>query len=152
MPNQKIIFPEKFSPSNSPVFVHNEIEINATPGKVWFWLTNAATWHDWYFNASKVKLVNEPGGHLLEKTKFTWKTFGADLKSEVQKFVPNERLTWDAKGPGILAYHARLIIPTTKDAKQLLKNTIWIALQAWQIIYAKPHVQVSSNLIRRFKT
>jgi uncharacterized protein YndB with AHSA1/START domain len=123
MPNEKIIFPDRFLPSNSPVFVHNEIEIKSTPEKVWFWLTNAATWHDWYFNASKVKLINHPGRDILEKTRFTWKTFGAHLKSEVQDFVPNERLAWDAKGPGILAYHAWLIIPTTNGCKAITEET-----------------------------
>jgi hypothetical protein len=42
-------------------------------------------------------------------TKFKWKTFGLNLESKVEDFVPNERLAWTAHGIGIDAYHAWLI-------------------------------------------
>lgn len=112
MHNEKIIYPSKFEPSNCPVFVRNEIEIKASPERVWFWLTNASTWHEWYFNASRMHIINQHSGHLLSGTKFTWKTFGANLQSEVKEFEPHQRLAWDAKGMGILVYHAWLIVPT----------------------------------------
>ncbi len=34
------------------------------------------------------------------------------MTSRVLEFVPNERIAWDARGPGVLAYHAWLITPT----------------------------------------
>jgi hypothetical protein len=53
MNNETIIYPAKFEPSNCSVFVHNEILINAPQEKIWFWLVNATTWHEWYSNAPK---------------------------------------------------------------------------------------------------
>jgi hypothetical protein len=72
--------PAKFEPLNCPVFVRNEIEINATLEKVWFWLTNATTWSEWYFNASKMQIFNQHNTHLLAGIKFNWRTFGANLQ------------------------------------------------------------------------
>jgi uncharacterized protein YndB with AHSA1/START domain len=123
MNNDKIFYPAKFEPSNCPVFVRNDIEINATPEKVWFWLTNATTWSEWYFNASKMQIVNQHNNHLLANTKFNWRTFGAKLESEVKEFVPFHRLAWEAKGTGISAYHAWLIVPTENGCKVITEET-----------------------------
>lgn len=123
MPSEQIIFPPAFSPVNAPVFVHNEIDINATPEKLWYWLTNAVTWQQWYINASRMNLFNQSDQHLLAGTKFTWKTFGVNLKSEVQENVVNERLARNATAPGIRAYHAWLIVPTAKGCKVITEET-----------------------------
>jgi len=123
MKNEKIIYPTKFEPSNSPIFVSNEIEINSSPEKVWFWLTNATTWNKWYFNASKVKILNNNSNHLLADSKFTWKTFGANVHSEVKEFIPFKRLAWDAKGLGLSTYHAWLLIPTSNGCKVVTVET-----------------------------
>ena len=80
MSNKTIIYPAHFEPAHSSVFIQNEIDIDASPEKVWYWLTNAGSWQDWYFNASKIKILNQQNNHLLAGTKFTWKTFGANLK------------------------------------------------------------------------
>ncbi len=40
----KIQWPEKFNPNVSDFYVHNEIEINATPNQVWLLLTEAKKW------------------------------------------------------------------------------------------------------------
>jgi len=120
---EKIIYPEKFAPENSPVFVRNEIHINASAEKIWFWLTNATTWHEWYFNASNVELINQQEKHLLSTTTFKWKTFGANLKTDVAEFVANERIAWIARGTGILAYHAWLIIPRENGCTVLTEET-----------------------------
>jgi uncharacterized protein YndB with AHSA1/START domain len=116
----KILFPASFAPANSPVFVHNEIDINAKPEAVWNWLIKAGTWPEWYFNAANVAL---PSTHLSKDTVFRWKTFGNTLQSQVQEFVPNERLAWLATGSGIKAYHARLIIPTGTGCKVITEET-----------------------------
>jgi Polyketide cyclase / dehydrase and lipid transport len=121
--NNQIIFPIKFDPENSPVFVSNEIEINASPEKVWGWLISAKTWPDWYFNASNIEIANQHTDKLLAGTKFTWKTFGANLETEVVEYIPNERIAWLAKGIGILAYHAWLIIPTISGCKVITQET-----------------------------
>ena len=41
----------------------------------------------------------------------------------MKEFTPSQRLAWDAKGIGILAYHAWLIIPTKKGCKVLTEET-----------------------------
>ena len=121
--SSKINYPAEYDPSNCPVFVRNEIEINASPERVWFWLTNATTWSDWYFNASKMEILDQADNHLLANTKFNWKTFGFSLQSQVKEFVPFERLAWDAKGTGIVAYHAWLIVPTENGCKVITEET-----------------------------
>jgi uncharacterized protein YndB with AHSA1/START domain len=123
MNNNKITWPATFEPSCSPVLVSNTIDINASPEKVWFWLTSATTWQEWYFNASKVKLINQQGNQLLAGSKFNWRTFGVTLQSEVKEFVPYQRLAWDAKGIGISACHAWLIIPTATGCTVLTEET-----------------------------
>jgi hypothetical protein len=123
MTNDKINFPDEFKPENSPISVSNEIQINAKPEVIWFWLTNAPTWHEWYFNASNVELLNQNETHLLADTKFKWKTFGASLKTEVVEYVPIERIAWVAKGIGILAYHAWLISPNENGCRVLTEET-----------------------------
>ena len=123
MSNDQIIYPTPFEPANCPVFVRNEIEINATPEKVWFWLTNATTWNAWYVNASNMQLINQHSNHLLAGTKFNWRTFGANLTSEVAEFVPYQRLSWKASGMGISAYHAWLIIPTATGCRVITEET-----------------------------
>ena len=52
MNNESIIYPAEFQPSNCPVFVHNEIHINASQEKIWLWLVNTTIWQEWYSNAS----------------------------------------------------------------------------------------------------
>lgn len=121
--NEKIIYPTKFEPSNSPVFVRNEIEINSSPENVWFWIASATTWSEWYFNASKIQILNQQSNLLLPGTKFNWRTFGANVQSEVKEFVPYQRLAWDAKATGLSAYHAWLIIPTAKGCKVITEET-----------------------------
>lgn len=106
-----IHWPAAFAPAVSPVFVSNTIEVKASPARVWFWLCNAASWQQWYRNASHVQILQPPGPLLQAGTTFRWKTFGIRLQSTVQEFIPHERLAWNAMGTGIRAYHAWLIIP-----------------------------------------
>ncbi|MGY4384879.1 uncharacterized protein YndB with AHSA1/START domain [Pedobacter sp. UYP24] len=123
MDHDKIIYPARFEPSNSPIFVRNEIKINATPEKVWFWLTNATTWNEWYFNASNVQITNQQNNHLLAGTMFNWRTSGISLKSAVKEFIPYQRLAWEAKGTGVSAYHAWLLVPTENGCKVITVET-----------------------------
>ena len=123
MNTNTIIWPEKFAPANSPVFVSNTIDIKASPEKVWCWLTHATTCHEWYFNASKMQILHQQSNRLLADTVFGWRTFGFHLQSTVKEFVSYERLAWDAKGTGIFAYHAWLIIPTATGCTVITEET-----------------------------
>src|SRR5579859_5577355 len=106
-----IVWPTDFEPSRSPVHVVNQIDLAASPDAVWARLIRAADWPNWYANSAKVKI--EGGGtDLFAGARFTWRTFGVDLVSEVKEFVPRERIAWLAKASGVTAYHAWLIVPT----------------------------------------
>jgi uncharacterized protein YndB with AHSA1/START domain len=90
-----IRWPEDRKPEKSAVHVRNELEMPASPEVVWSWLVRAALWPTWYPNSQNV--VIEGGGHDLRPgSKFRWKTFGITLDSEVEEFVPSERLAWSA--------------------------------------------------------
>src|SRR5580658_7659823 len=95
-----INWPNKFSKANTKVHVHNEIYIGAKPEVVWACLIDAESWPRWYSNSSRVSIKD--GVHKLGPgTRFGWKTFGVNLKSQVMEFVPCKRLAWNAKAIGI---------------------------------------------------
>src|SRR5258708_6388430 len=82
----------------------------AAPDAVWRALVCAADWPGFYANASKVAI--EGGGQALSAgARFTWRTFGADLKTRGQGSEPPFRIAWLALAPGVEAYHAWLITP-----------------------------------------
>ena len=118
-----IIWPPKFAPENCPVHVRNELLIDASPEVVWNWLIRATTWPDWYSNASNVVITNQPNDKLVAGSTFTWRTFGVSLKTEIVECVPNERIAWLAKGTGILAYHAWLIVKTDTGCLVITEET-----------------------------
>lgn len=58
MPQQKYIinWPAEYEPNKSKFFVHNQIEVNASPEKVWSLLVAADVWPEWYQGASSVSI------------------------------------------------------------------------------------------------
>lgn len=110
MTNSAIRWPERYSPQNSPVHVVNRLTMAAPAEAVWKVLIRAADWSSYYANASKV-VVDGGGPDLTAGARFTWKTFGVDLKTQVQVFEPNARIAWLATAPLLEAYHAWLIEP-----------------------------------------
>jgi uncharacterized protein YndB with AHSA1/START domain len=110
MTQTAIRWPDRHSPQNSPIHVVNELTMAAPAEAVWKVLIRAADWSNYYANASKV--VIEGGRRdLAAGARFTWKTFGVDLKSQVQEFEPSSRIAWLATAPLLEAYHAWLIEP-----------------------------------------
>ena len=106
-----IKWPDRYHPSLAPVHVVNELTIPASCEQVWPWLIRAPLWPLWYPNSSDVRLVDRPLSELRLGTMFTWRTFGVNVKSTVQEFIPNERVAWSARGVGVDAYHAWLLAP-----------------------------------------
>lgn len=103
-----IHWPEEFV--NAPVRVSNEITIEAPPEKVWALLIRAVLWPCWYPNSSNVRFIDSPGPDLQKGTMFRWKTFSANIRSEVREFDPYERIAWDGQGAlGVRVYHAWLL-------------------------------------------
>jgi len=124
-----IHWPERFKPSNSPVYVRNEISISATADEIWAWLIRAANWPSWYRNSANVRLLNQSGLDLALNIRFKWRTFGIALKSEVLEFIPSERIAWNGRAYGLDVYHAWLIRPTQSGCHVLTEETQhgWLA-------------------------
>jgi hypothetical protein len=114
---QKINWPPQYEPTKSKFYVHNEIDIKATPVKVWAILIAAKKWESYYKGAENVVLVNTAGENLAENTIFTWKTMGLNFESIIKEFAPNERLSWESRKKQIQGYHAWLILPTADGCK-----------------------------------
>ncbi len=117
-----ILWPERFHPSRAPVHVSNVLEVPAPPDVTWAWLVHASLWPSWYPNSRNVRIAGG-AGTLSPGSRFTWRTFGMAIRSEVVEFVPTERIAWDARGPGVDAYHAWLIRPTPSGCTVLTEET-----------------------------
>jgi uncharacterized protein YndB with AHSA1/START domain len=103
-----IRWPEHYSPDKTKVHVRNELEMPVSSQLVWAWLVRAELWPTWYQNSKRV-VIEGGGPDLRLGSRFRWTTFGVRLDSEVEEFVPGERLGWTARATGIDAYHAWLI-------------------------------------------
>lgn len=119
--SREINWPEAYIPEESQFFVHNEIDINATPETVWEVLINAGAWEDYYKGASDLVLVDNTTGKLNENSVFTWKTMGLDFTSTIKEFEAPYRLSWESHKKSIQGYHAWLILPT-KDGSKLITS------------------------------
>ncbi len=121
MTDPAIRWPQEFDPSNSPVHVHNELAMSASPEVVWAWLVCAELWPTWYENSKKVR-VQGKGPNLVPGARFRWRTFGVNIESQVVEFVPTERL-------GVCAYHAWLIRKAPGGCHVLTEETQhgWLA-------------------------
>jgi hypothetical protein len=117
-----IIWPKGFAPDEAPIHVVNRIETATAPEIVWRRLIHAAGWPAIYANASDVA-IEGGGADLFAEARFTWKTFGVALKSEVKEFEPETRIAWLAEGIGVTAYHAWLITPTVGGCTILTEET-----------------------------
>ena len=117
-----IIWPKGFAPDEAPIHVVNRIESATAPEIVWRRLIHAAGWPAIYANASDVA-IEGGGADLFAEARFTWKTFGIALRSEVKEFEPETRIAWLAEGIGVTAYHAWLIMPTARGCTILTEET-----------------------------
>ncbi|MBN8578710.1 MAG: SRPBCC domain-containing protein [Cytophagales bacterium] len=106
-----IHWPDKYNPATSKFYVHNEIEIAASPERIWSILLDAEAWPKWYKGAQDVRMVKGGGPTLSENSVFEWKTMGMQFESTIQEFEANQRLSWESKKKSIQGYHAWLIIP-----------------------------------------
>lgn len=109
---ETVIWPEAYDPKNSEFFVHNYIDIEAEPDKVWQILIDARAWKDFYNGASEVTFKNSNTERLEPGTVFVWETMGFDFQSTIVEFEPYERLAWESYRKNMTGLHAWLIIPT----------------------------------------
>lgn len=136
---QRIIWPDRFAPAQVPVFVSNQIYIPVSPAIVWAWLVRAALWPTWYANAQHVRgLSGEVLDDLKAGSRFLWTTFSVPITSEVIEYQPTERIAWSAKGVGLDAYHAWLLIPEGDGCRVLTEE----AQHGWGariVNFLRPH-------------
>jgi hypothetical protein len=121
-PSATIQWPSEFAPSRAPVHVSNELHSTAHPAAVWAWLVRAADWPTWYSNSRAVCLPDD-AKDLATGMSFRWQTFGVRVTSQVREFEPLQRIAWDARTAGLLAYHAWLIVPTVKGCTIITEET-----------------------------
>ena len=103
-----IIWPDKYSASNTSVHVSNELEIPAPAEVIWAWLIHASLWPEWYPTVRRI-VIEGASDDLGPGTKFSWRIFEVNMSCKVEEFVPNERLAWSAHLEGVDAYHVWLI-------------------------------------------
>ena len=127
--NSAVRWPARYSPATTPVYVRNELDMEAPAGDVWAWLVRAQLWPAWYENAAHVRFVDGAPPDLGPGVRFRWKTFGVTLESRVLEFVPAERIAWDARGFGVDAYHAWVIVETPGGSHVVTEETQhgWLA-------------------------
>lgn len=113
----KINWPFAYEPARSKFYVHNEIEINAKPEKVWTLLIDALKWEQWYEGAKKISFLNHADTVLNENSVFNWHTMGLNFQSTIKQYEPNKLLAWESSKKQIQGYHVWLIVPTANGCK-----------------------------------
>jgi hypothetical protein len=93
-----IHWPQGFDPSQADLFSHNELLINASCGRIWSHVIDAAKWPEWYPNSKEVKISGDTV--LKDGTVFRWTTFGLPRESRVNEFAPYTRIGWYGYSPG----------------------------------------------------
>jgi uncharacterized protein YndB with AHSA1/START domain len=101
---------------DAPVTTHLQIQIAASPAKVWALLIGAPSWPRW---AKQVESVNAEGP-LEMGAHFSWKTGGTDIGSQVQLFQPERRLSWTGTALTAKAIHVWELQPQSGNQTLLI--------------------------------
>ena len=106
-----IHWPQGFDPSQSDLFSHNELLINASCERIWSHIIDATNWPEWYPNSKEVKITGDTV--LKDGTVFRWTTFKLPLESKVNEFIPFTRIGWYGYAPGTAPsfYHTWYLKP-----------------------------------------
>jgi hypothetical protein len=78
-----------------------QIQIAATPERVWDLLSNIDQWPKWNALVQTAKL----SGPLRPGSVFKWKSKGLTIISTLREVTPNQRLTWTGNAFGTRAIH-----------------------------------------------
>ncbi len=85
----------------APVTAHVQSEIAAPPARLWALLINATAWPGWN---KQIESVTAPGP-LRKGARFSWKTGGTAISSEVQLCERERRLAWTGTAMTAKAIH-----------------------------------------------
>lgn len=113
----RINWPYLFDPKESNFYVHNEIEINASPEEVWKLLIQANNWIKWYDGIQNIKFEDSAQQVLALDSKVFWNSMGQSLNNTIVEFEPYQRLAWQFDEKKIQGHHAWLIVPTENGCK-----------------------------------
>jgi Polyketide cyclase / dehydrase and lipid transport len=120
--SDQITFPEEYKKEKAPFFVTNQIEIRASPEKIWRILTHADAWSSWYEGATNLKILDSQDGVLHTESVFTWRTMGLNFESRIREYSQPYRLSWESRKWCIQGYHGWLILPTSTGAKVITEE------------------------------
>jgi hypothetical protein len=112
--SKEIIWPSAYNPSKSKFYVHNEIEVSASPETVWAFLIDALKWQSWYVGAKNVSFTNSTDTVLNSSSAFKWQTMGLKFTTSVKQFESNRLLAWESVKKSIQGYHIWLSVPIDK--------------------------------------
>ncbi len=104
----KVSWAADFDPNKVkvPTYAYNEVQCAVPVEAVFAWLMRAPRWPEWYPNSANVKLRSFAGNDLQLGTHFTWSTFGVDVDTYVEEFVPPYRIAWRGFLMGSEVIHA----------------------------------------------
>lgn len=74
--SEKINWPQGFKPAESDFFIHNEIDIKASPQVVWDIFIDAGKWSQWHKKTEGIQLLNSPESKLNLSSVFIWSHAG----------------------------------------------------------------------------
>src|SRR5271170_2601362 len=101
---------------DAPVTTHLQIQIAAPSAKVWALLVDAPSWPRWAKQVESVT-VERP---LAVGTRFPWTTGGTGIRSQVQLFEPERRLSWTGTALTAKAVHVWELQPQSNNQTLLI--------------------------------
>jgi hypothetical protein len=129
----EIHWPSGHTPADADLFAHNELSVKASCAVVWQRIVEASKWPAWYPNSKDVRILESSSGTLERDSSFSWSTFGIQVESRVDEFVPSSRIGWFGEAKGLDAYHTWFLIPASNGChvvtEEVVKGPAAIALR-----------------------
>ena len=76
-------WPAELSPADCPVALRTERVIDASPERIWSWLTRADVWSDWFRGARAVRATSGP--ELAVGARVRWWLMGAPAHATIRR-------------------------------------------------------------------
>ena len=135
---EQIRWPAGYELSETQFYIHNQVDIQASPETVWGILIEAERWPDWYEGMRDVKVLNAADGILTDDSQMTFNTMKRDFEGTITEFMPYERLAWETVSDDLSAYHAWLIVPMESGCRVVTAESQHGKLARLQKVF-RPH-------------
>ena len=135
---QQIRWPEDYALSETPFYIHSQVDIEAPPETVWSILIEAERWPEWYGGMRDVEVEGSSDGVLAEDSRMIFNTMKRDFAGTITEFAPPERLAWETVNDDLHAYHAWLIVPTETGSRVVTAESQYGKLARLQKVF-RPH-------------